>query len=138
MRILGVDIPDAERVEIAFTKIYGIGRNKVKDLLSLTKIDLNKKTKDLTKSEISALIKALEKFEIEGDLKKRVSDNVARLKAIRSYRGLRHILSLPVHGQRTKTNARTRKGSKKTVGALSKEMWAKLETQQREAAVKKS
>ncbi|MBU2592073.1 MAG: 30S ribosomal protein S13 [Patescibacteria group bacterium] len=136
MRILGIDIPDQERAEIAFTKIYGIGRKNVLELLSLANIDPDKRVNKLSKTNLSALIKALEDFEVEGDLRKKVNDNITRLKAVRSYRGIRHILGLPVHGQRTKTNARTRRGGKKTVGALSKEMWSKIESQQRAAMAK--
>jgi len=135
---LGIDIPDQERVEVAFTRIYGIGKKNVLKLLSLADIDPNKRVSKLSKVELSALIKALEDFEVEGNLRKKISDNIARLKAIRSYRGIRHILNLPVHGQRTRTNARTRRGGKKTVGALTKEMWSKIESQQREAITKTS
>ncbi len=137
MRILGIDIPDKERAEIGLTKIYGIGRKNVFELLEKTKVDPVKRVKDLTKQEVAVLIKALEDFEIEGDLRKRTADNIVRLKAIRCYRGLRHILNLPVRGQRTKTNARTKRGSRKTVGALTKKLWAKLEEQQRAAISKK-
>ena len=80
-------------------------------------------------------MKALEGFTVEGDLKKEIRENIDRLKAIKCYRGIRHIVSLPVRGQRTKSNARTRKGKKKTVGSLTKEAWAKIETQQKAATI---
>ena len=136
MRVLGIEIPDHEPLRIGLTRIYGIGNTNAAKLLSISKLDPDKRVKDLTKSEVSILIKALDGFEIEGDLRKKISDNIARLREIKSYRGIRHILRLPVRGQRTKTNARTRKGSKKTVGAMTKEMWAKIETQQRAAQEK--
>ena len=138
MRILGVELPDQERVEIGLTRIYGIGRKNVFQLLSLAQIKADKRIKDLTKEELARLTKALEEFKVEGDLRKEISDNIERLKAIRCYRGIRHILNLPVYGQRTRTNARTKRGKRKTVGALTKEMWAKLEAQQRAAMAKKN
>lgn len=137
MRILGIELPDKERAEVGLTRIYGIGRKNVGHLLALVQIEADKRIKDLTKEEIARLAKALEKFKIEGDLRKEINDNIERLKAIRCYRGIRHILNLPVHGQRTRTNARTKRGKRKTVGALTKEMWAKLEAQQRAAMAKK-
>ena len=134
MRILGVEIPDNERAEIGLTRFFGIGRTNVKKLASMAKIDLNTRIKDLSRDDVSVLMKVLESFKIEGDLKKEIRENIDRLKAIKSYRGIRHIVSLPVRGQRTKTNARTRKGKKKTVGSLTKEAWAKIETAQNAAA----
>lgn len=134
MRILGVEIPDNERAEIGLTRFFGIGRTNVKKLAAMAKIDLNTRIKDLSRDDVSVLMKVLESFKIEGDLKKEIRENIDRLKAIKSYRGIRHIVSLPVRGQRTKTNARTRKGKKKTVGSLTKEAWAKIETAQKAAA----
>jgi small subunit ribosomal protein S13 len=133
MRILGVEIPDNERVEIGLTRFYGIGRTNVKKLASMSKLNLDTRVKDLTRDEVSVLMKSLESFRVEGDLKKEIRENIDRLKAIHSYRGLRHIVNLPVRGQRTKTNSRTRKGKKKTVGSLTKEAWAKIESQQKAA-----
>ena len=134
MRILGVEIPDNERAEIGLTRFFGIGRTNVIKLASMAKIDLNTRIKDLSRDDVSVLMKVLESFKIEGDLKKEIRENIDRLKAIKSYRGIRHIVSLPVRGQRTKTNARTRKGKKKTVGSLTKEAWAKIETAQNAAS----
>ncbi len=134
MRILGVEIPDNERAEIGLTRFFGIGRTNVKQVASMAKIDLNTRIKDLSRDDVSVLMKVLESFKIEGDLKKEIRENIDRLKAIKSYRGVRHIVSLPVRGQRTKTNARTRKGKKKTVGSLTKEAWAKIETSQNAAS----
>jgi len=134
MRIAGVEIPDHERAEIGLTRIFGIGSTNVKELLSKVKLDPNIRVKDLSREQVAALMKALEEFKTEGDLKKEIRENVDRLKAIKSYRGLRHIVNLPVRGQRTKTNARTVKGKKKTVGSLTKEAWAKIEAQQKSAS----
>lgn len=134
MRIVGVEIPDNERAEIGLTRFFGIGRTNVKELAKKANIDLNTRIKDLSRDDISNLMKALETFKVEGDLKKEIRENIDRLKAIKSYRGIRHIVSLPVRGQRTKTNARTRKGKRKTVGSLTKEAWAKIETQQKAAS----
>jgi small subunit ribosomal protein S13 len=138
MRIAGVDIPDNERAEIGLTRFYGIGRANVVELAKKAKIDLNTRIKDLSRDDIGLLMKALETFKTEGDLKKEIRENIDRLKAIRCYRGIRHIVNLPVRGQRTKTNSRTRKGKKKTVGSLTKEAWAKIETQQKAAASAKN
>jgi len=137
MRIGGITIPDHERLETALTRIYGIGPNNVSKLIGATKLNPDKRAGKLTREETSRIIIALETFKIEGDLRAEIREDIERLKTIRSYRGIRHILGLPVRGQRTKTNARTRRGKKKTVGALSKEMWAKLEAQQKEALGKK-
>jgi small subunit ribosomal protein S13 len=138
MRISGVDIPDNERVQVGFTRFFGIGPNNVLALAKKAKIDLNKRIKDLDRDEVSTLMKALETFKVEGDLKKEIRENIDRLKAIHCYRGLRHIVSLPVRGQRTKTNSRIRKGKKKTVGSLTKEAWAKIEAAQNKAAIAQS
>lgn len=135
MRIVGVEIPDNERAEIGLTRFFGIGRTNVKQLAKKANINLNTRIKDLSRDDVSNLMKALETFKVEGDLKKEIRENIDRLKAIKSYRGVRHIVSLPVRGQRTKTNSRTRKGKKKTVGSLTKEAWAKIETQQKAASI---
>jgi len=128
MRISGVDIPDHERVEIAFTRFFGIGRFQVKKLLKKTKINPNLRVTKLNRDQTTAVIKGLEEFKTEGDLKKEIRENIERKKAIRSYEGIRHIVGLPVRGQRTRVNARTRKGKRKTIGSLSKEAWAKLDS----------
>lgn len=135
MRINGVEIPDNERAEVGLTRFYGIGPINVVALAKMAKIKLDTRIKDLSRDDVSALMKALETFKVEGDLKRDIRENIDRLKAIKCYRGIRHIVSLPVHGQRTKSNARTRKGKKKTVGSLTKEAWAKMETQQKAASI---
>lgn len=110
-RIAGVEIPNNKRVEIGLTYIFGIGRPKSKEILTKTKIDLNKKIKDLSADELGRIRKHIETSEmVEGDLRKRVNQDIKLLMDINNYRGRRHKRGLPVRGQRTKTNARTRKG----------------------------
>jgi len=110
-RIAGIEIPNHKRVEVGLTYIYGIGRPKSKIILESVKVDLNKKIKDLTAEELSRIRKHIESDEmVEGDLKKKVNQDIKRLMDINCYRGRRHKRGLPVRGQRTKTNARTRKG----------------------------
>ena len=135
MRISGIEIPDKERAEVGLTRFYGIGPVNVINLAKLADINLDTRIKDLTRENINNLMKALENFVVEGDLKKEVRENIDRLRAIKCYRGIRHIVGLPVRGQRTKSNARTRKGKKKTVGSLTKEAWAKMETAQKAASI---
>lgn len=121
MRIAGVDLPRNERVEIALTRIFGIGRTVSKKILSETGIDPNKKSKDLTDEEGVKLRAVIEKdYRVEGDLRREVSMNIKRLQDIGSYRGLRHRSKLPLRGQRTKTNARTRKGPRKAITSVKK------------------
>ncbi|MDH4028484.1 MAG: 30S ribosomal protein S13 [Nitrospirota bacterium] len=121
MRIAGVDLPRNERVEISLTRIFGIGRTASRKILKDTGVDPNKKTRDLTDEEGVNLRAAIEKdHKVEGDLRREISMNIKRLQDIGSYRGLRHRSRLPVRGQRTKTNARTRKGPKKAVGSMKK------------------
>jgi len=120
-RILGVDIPREKRTEIALTYLYGIGKSLSKKILAETQIDPNKRAKDLTEKEISAITTTIQKTaKVEGDLRREVQQNIKRLMDIRSYRGSRHLKGLPVRGQRSHTNARTRKGPRKTIGGLSK------------------
>ena len=118
-RIAGVNIPENKRIEIAITYIYGIGRPLAKKILTHTKIDFNKKAKDLTSKEISDLKEFVEsKYKIEGDLRREVMINIKRLKDIGTWRGLRHMKKLPVRGQRTKTNTRTVRGNvRRTIGS---------------------
>lgn len=138
MRISGVEIPDNERTQVGLTRFYGIGPANVIELAKKAGIDLNTRIKELSRDDVANLMKALESFMTEGDLKKENRENIDRLKAIKCYRGIRHIVGLPARGQRTKSNARTRKGRKKTVGSLTKEAWAKIETQQKAASSAKN
>jgi small subunit ribosomal protein S13 len=115
-RIAGVDIPRNKRVEVALTYIYGIGPSGSNKILSAADVDPNTRVRDLSESEVARLRQVIDKeFIVEGDLRREVAMNIKRLSEIGCYRGLRHRRHLPVHGQRTKTNARTRKGPKKTV-----------------------
>ena len=115
-RIAGVDIPNAKRVEIALTYIYGIGRKSANDILAKTGINPDTRAKDLTEEEIAKLRDEIEKsYTVEGDLRRDVALNIKRMVEINCYRGIRHRKGLPVRGQRTKTNARTRKGPAKTI-----------------------
>ena len=115
-RIAGVDIPNNKRVEIALTYIYGIGRKSSNDILAKTGIDPDKRAKDLTEDEIAKLRDEIENsYTVEGDLRRDVALNIKRMIEINCYRGIRHRKGLPVRGQRTKTNARTRKGPAKTI-----------------------
>jgi len=121
VRIAGVDLPRKERLEIALTRIYGIGRTASKKIIEQTGLDPNKKAVDLTDEEGVKLRAAIDKDHmVEGDLRREISMNIKRLQDIGCYRGLRHRSKLPVRGQRTSTNARTRKGPKKSIGGMKK------------------
>ncbi len=115
-RISGVDLPRDKRVEIALTYIYGIGRATSRDILSQTNVDPDTRVKDLAESEISRLREAVSKdYRVEGDLRREVTMNIKRLQEIGCYRGIRHRRNMPVRGQRTRTNARCKRGPRKTV-----------------------
>lgn len=115
-RIAGVDLPRDKRVEIALTYVYGIGRSRAAEILKKTQIDPSTRMRDVTEEEAARLREVIEQdYTIEGDLRREVQSNIQRLMEIGAYRGLRHRRGLPVRGQRTRTNARTRKGRKKTV-----------------------
>lgn len=118
-RILGVEIPAKKKVKISLTYIYGVGKTSALELCKKCKINPESKANDLTDSQITQLSKLFEKeYEVEGDLRRKETLAIKRLQAISCYRGLRHRRGLPCRGQRTKTNARTRKGKKRTVGAV--------------------
>lgn len=120
-RIAGVDLPKNKRIEIALTKIYGIGRSSALDILAKAGVDPATKTQDLTEAQVAAVRKVIDtEYKVEGDLKKEVAMHVKALIDIGCYRGLRHRKNLPVRGQRTHTNARTRKGPRKSVVAIRK------------------
>jgi len=120
-RIAGVDLPREKRVEIALTYIFGIGRNTSQEILAGTGINPDTRVRDLTEEEIAKLREYIDKnLKVEGDLRRDISLSIKRLMEIGCYRGLRHRRGMPVRGQRTKTNARTRKGPKKTVGVRRK------------------
>ena len=115
-RIEGIDLPRSKRIEVGLTYIYGIGSTSARKIIAATNVNPDTRVKDLTESDVSAMREYITKnFQVEGDLRRDVQMNIKRLVEIGCYRGLRHRRGLPVHGQRTKTNARTRKGPKKTV-----------------------
>jgi small subunit ribosomal protein S13 len=125
-RIAGVNIPTDKRVAIGLTYIFGIGNSASQKILNAAKVDPNTRVKDLTEPEIAAIRAEIDKsYMVEGDLQRQVSTNVKRLKDINTYAGLRHKNNLPVHGQRTKTNARTKRGKKVTMGSGRKKAAAK-------------
>lgn len=116
-RIAGVDIPRDKRVEIALTYIFGIGPTSAKKIVERTNIDPDTRVRNLSEEEVNRLREAVDRdYTVEGDLRRMVSMNIKRLVEIKSYRGIRHRLGLPAHGQRTRTNARTRRGPRRTVG----------------------
>lgn len=118
-RIAGVNIPNEKRIEAALPYIFGVGLTLSKKILAATNVDPNKRTKDLTEPELNRIREYIEKtFKVEGELRQQILLNIKRLKEISSYRGIRHIRGLPVRGQRTKTNSRTRRGNvRKTAGS---------------------
>jgi small subunit ribosomal protein S13 len=117
-RIAGVDLPRDKRVEVALTYIYGIGRSRAREILQSTGVDPNTRVRNLTEEEVTRLREVIDRnYKVEGDLRREVAMDIRRLIEIGCYRGLRHRKGLPVRGQRTRTNARTRKGPRKTVGA---------------------
>jgi len=129
IRISGAVLPDNKRIDIALTQIYGIGRNNAQDICKAGKIPLEKRVKELTSDEANKLQSLIDaNYKVEGDLRKEISDNIKRLRAIGTYRGLRHARNLPVRGQRTRSNARTKRGKRVTIGALRKETRVKLQT----------
>ena len=119
-RIAGVDLPRNKRMEVALTYIHGIGRSSARKILAQAAVDLNKKTDAIGDDELVKLRQLIDGYKVEGDLRREVALNIKRLIEIGSYRGLRHRRNLPVRGQRTKTNARQRRGPKKTVGVRRK------------------
>lgn len=119
MRILGADIPDDKKVEIALTYVFGIGRTRAREILENTNIDFSKKSKELTPQELNKIKEYVEKnYKVEGDLRREIASDIKRLKDIRCYRGIRHLKRLPVRGQSTKRNSRTIRGNvRKSVGS---------------------
>ncbi len=117
-RIAGVDLPREKRIEVGLTYIYGIGHSRAAEILQITGISADTRVRNLTEEEVTRLREVIDRnYKVEGDLRRDVAMDIRRLIEIGSYRGLRHRKGLPVRGQRTRTNARTRKGKKKTVGA---------------------
>lgn len=128
-RIAGVDLPNDKRLDIALTYLYGVGRSNVVNVLKEAQMDGARRVKTLTDEEVNKIAKILEKgYSVEGDLRKAVSDNIKRLIEIRSYRGSRHVKKLPARGQRTRSNARTKRGKRVTIGAMKKDDRIKTDT----------
>ena len=126
-RVAGIDIPAEKRTEMALTYIFGIGRSNVKIIIKEAQVDPDKRARDLTSEEIARLQRAMERINTEGELRKKIHEDIQRLKRIGTYRGLRHSAGLPVRGQRTRTNGRTKRGKRRTVGAMKKDMRQKIE-----------
>jgi small subunit ribosomal protein S13 len=129
-RILGIDLPEHKKVLYALQSLYGVGVTRATDVCVQSNVDPDKRSRDLTTDEVNRIQRVLDQYELEGDLRRLINDSIDRLKRIRAYRGLRHAAKLPARGQRTRTNSRTARGGgrRKTVGSLTKEMAAKLET----------
>ena len=128
-RIAGVDLPNDKRLDIALTYLYGVGRSNVVHVLKEAQMDGARRVKTLTDEEVNKIAKILEKgYPVEGNLRKVVSDNIKRLIEIRSYRGSRHVKNLPSRGQRTRSNARTKRGKRVTIGAMKKDDRIKTDT----------
>lgn len=120
-RILGVDIPKEKRIEASIKYIYGVGQKRALDILREANIDINRRAKELSDEEVSRITNIIQnRYVTEGDLRREVNQNIKRMMELGTYRGIRHRRGLPVHGQRTKTNSRTRKGRKPTIGQKSK------------------
>ena len=124
-RIAGVDLPNEKRIEASLPYIYGIGPTLTRKILVECAISPDLRTKSLTEDDINKLQRAVEKYKVEGDLRREVQDNVKRLQEVGAYRGLRHAKGLPARGQRTRTNARTKRGKRVTIGTVRKDVVAK-------------
>lgn len=131
-RIIGIDLKDKDTIGYALTNIKGIGWSTSKKILSNNKIDPNKRVKELSKDELTKITNSLDNYTVEGELLRLVKSNITRLQTIGTYKGIRHNRRLPVRGQRTKSNARTKRGSKKTVGTYRKDALTKMQQQKKE------
>lgn len=129
IRISGIDLPEQKKVLFSLRYIYGIGTTRAEQVLKEANVSPDKRTRDLTSDEINRIQRIIERFPTEGDLRRIISENIDRLKRIKSYRGMRHIAKLPVRGQRTRSNSRNARGGqrRRTVGSMTKEMAAKVE-----------
>lgn len=125
-RIAGVDLPENKRVDVGLTYVFGIGRTNVQKVIKDSAVSPEKRIKDLTEDEINKIQRAVEQFKVEGDLRQDIEQNIKRLEEIASYRGIRHRKGLPARGQRTRSNARTKRGKRKTVGTVRKEVVAAM------------
>lgn len=127
-RIAGVDLPNDKRIEAALPYIFGIGLTLAKKIVSDCGLDPDTRTKDLTEEEINKIQRAVETYKVEGDLRREIQGNIKRLQEIGAYRGIRHARNLPARGQRTRTNARTKRGKRVTIGTVRKEAVSKMGT----------
>lgn len=128
LRIAGVDLPEEKKIPFALRYIYGVGPKVAAEIVKQANLSADKRARDLTSEEIGRIQTILDHYMTEGDLKRKVADDVDRLKRIKSYRGMRHAMGLPARGQRTRTNSRTVRGNKRqTIGSMTKEMASKLE-----------
>lgn len=125
-RIAGVDLPNEKRIEAALPYVFGIGSTLTKKILTDCGIDMDKRTKDLTEEELNKIQRSVETYKVEGDLRREIQGNIKRLQEIGAYRGTRHAKGLPARGQRTRTNARTKRGKRVTIGTVRKEVVAKV------------
>ncbi len=126
-RIAGVELPENKKIVFALPYIYGVGRSIAKKIVADANINADVRCKDLSEEELSRLQKIVEKYPIEGDLRRTVAQNIRRLEEIGTYRGIRHKKNLPVRGQRTRSNARTKRGKRTTIGAMKKEIVQKMQ-----------
>ena len=126
MRVSGVNIPDNKKLEIALTYLYGVGRKNVVEILKKSQVDGSKRVNEVSEEELKKIQKSLEKLKLEGDLRAEITENIKRLREIGSYSGTRHSKNLPVRGQRTRSNARTKRGKRVTIGAIKKEVAVKM------------
>lgn len=125
-RIAGIDLNKEKRTDIALTKIFGVGRSNVRKILAQAQVDGAKRVKDLTEDEVNRIQKTVDTLKVEGDLRAEIHGNITGLKQVGAYRGTRHSKGLPVRGQRTKSNARTKRGKRVTIGAIKKEQAEKM------------
>lgn len=137
-RIAGIDLDNNKRTDIALTKLFGVGRSNVVGLLKTAGVDAGKRVRDLLEDELNRIQKAVDTIKVEGDLRTDIHANITTLKQISSYRGMRHSRNLPSRGQRTRSNARTKRGKRVTIGAIRKEMAEKLGLVAKESAAVKT
>lgn len=134
-RISGIDLPLNKKILFALPYIFGVGATLSKKILSETKVDPDKRVKDLEENEVSKIQKKVDEIIVEGDLRRNIQQNIRRLEEIGTYRGLRHRRNLPARGQRTRSNARTKRGKRVTIGAIKKEVAVKMEAAAKQDAV---
>jgi small subunit ribosomal protein S13 len=125
-RIAGVDLPNEKRIEASLPYIFGIGPTLAKKIILVCNVDPEKRTKNLTEDEVNKLQKEIENYKVEGDLRREIQGNIKRLQEIGTYRGMRHSKNLPARGQRTRVNARTKRGKRITIGTVRKDVVAKM------------